>query len=147
MVYICEFEFYEADGCICAVPCNRMGGGTFGDDLNDAVASAADWLTDMVDDALIQGKDLPKPDIGAVPEHGGKIIAIAVSRELSDIPSMTAADAARELGISSARVSQLIKAGVLESWRDGSKRLVSRASVAARAEGQAKPGRPSAKTG
>ena len=55
---------------------------------------------------------------------------------------MTAADAARELGVSTARVSQLIGAGLLESWRDGTKRLVTRASVEARKAYGPRPGRP-----
>ena len=59
-----------------------------------AVASAADYLACMVDDHLMGGVDLPAPDFGHEPLNGGKIIAIAVSRELGDIPAVTAADAA-----------------------------------------------------
>ena len=71
---------------------------------------------------------------------------MAVSRELGDIPAMTAADAARELGVSSARVAQLCKAGLLDSWRDGTRRMVSRASVEARKEDVPSAGRPLAVT-
>ena len=67
------------------------------------------------------GIELPAPDFGHEPRHGGKIIAVAVSRELADIPAVTAANAARILGVSSARVSQLINAGLLDSWKDGTK--------------------------
>lgn len=67
---------------------------------------------------------------------------MAVSRELGDIPAVTAADAARMLGVSSARVSQLIGAGLLDSWRDGTKRMVSRASIEARLADSPKAGRP-----
>lgn len=142
MVYICEFELYESDGYVCAVPCNGMGEGTFGDGLEDAVESAADWLAAVVDDALMHGRTLPDISVGAAPSHGGRVIAIAVSRDLSDIPAMSAADAARELGVSSARVSQLISSGSLDSWKAGSRRMVSRASVEARAAEAPKPGRP-----
>ena len=65
-----------------------------------------------------------------------------MSRELSDIPAMTAADAARALGVSTARISQLVSAGLLDSWRDGTRRMVSRASVEARLEDPPRPGRP-----
>lgn len=75
----------------------------------------------MVDDHLIGGDDLSAPDFGHEPQHGGKIIAVAVSRELNDIPAVTAANAARMLGVSSARVSQLINAELLDSWKDGTK--------------------------
>lgn len=133
MVYVWEFEFFHSDGMVDAVPCGSLGGGgTFGSDLNDAVESAADFLACMVDDHLMGGVDLPAPDFGHEPRHGGKIIAVAVSRELNDIPAVTAADAARVLGVSSARVSQLINAGLLDSWKDGTKRMVSKASIEAR---------------
>lgn len=143
MVYVWEFEFFDSGGMVDAVPCGSLGGGgTFGSDLNDAVASAADYLVCMVDDHLMGGVDLPAPDFGHEPLNGGKIIAIAVSRELGDIPAVTAADAARMLGVSSARVSQLIGAGLLDSWRDGTKRMVSKASVEARLADSPKAGRP-----
>lgn len=143
MVYIWEFEFFEADGYINAFPCGEFGyGATFGKTLEEAVEMAADFLSEVVDDHLMNGTQLPETHFGHNPEHGGKIIAIAVSRELGNIPSMTAADAARELGVSTARVSQLINAGLLDSWKDGTKRLVSRESVKARKEESPKPGRP-----
>ena len=51
MVYVWEFEFFDSDGMVDAVPCGSLGGGgTFGSDLNDAVESAADFLACMVDD-------------------------------------------------------------------------------------------------
>lgn len=142
MVYVWEFEFVQGDGFVDAIPCGNLGEGTFGDDLDDAVASAADWLMGVVDDHLMGRRDLPPMDFGFNPEHGGRIIAVAVSRELGDIPAMTAADAAREMGVSTARVAQLVKAGLLDSWRDGSRRMVSMASVEARIEEAPRAGRP-----
>ena len=76
MVYVWEFEFFDSDGIVDAVPCGSLGGGgTFGSDLNDAVESAADFLACMVDDHLMGGVDLPAPNFGHQPQHGGKIIA------------------------------------------------------------------------
>lgn len=118
------------------------GGGTLGSDLNDAVESAADYLACMVDNHLIGGIELPASDFGHEPRHGGKIIAVAVSRELAGIPAVTAADAARMLGVSSARVSQLINAGLLDSWKDGTERMVSKASIEARLADTPKAGCP-----
>ena len=125
---------FDSDGVVDA--------GTFGSDLNDAVESAADFLACMVDDHLMGGVDLPAPDFGHEPQHGGKIIAVAVSCELNDTPAVTAADAARMLGVSSARVSQLINAELLDSWKDGTKRMVSKASIEARLADAPKAGRP-----
>ena len=142
MVYVWEFEFYPSNGCIDAVPCGGWGEGTFGDDLNDAIESAVDWLMETVDDHLMGRCELPAMEFGHKPEHGGRIVAIAVSRELDDIPAMTAAEAARALGVSSARVAQLINSGLLDSWKDGTKRMVSKASVDARIEYAPRSGRP-----
>lgn len=142
VVYVWEFEFFESNGYVDAFPCPPLDGGTFGDNFDDAVESAADWLGCMVDEHLMGNIELPPMEFGHEPEHGGRIIAVAVSRELGDIPAMTAADAARALGVSTARVSQLINAGLLDSWRDGTRRMVSRASVEARLESDPRPGRP-----
>ncbi len=142
MVYVWEFEFFKSGDYINARPCPPMEGGTFGDDFDDAMDSAVDWLSGMVDAHLTDGVELPPRSLGHKSRHGGNIIAIAVSRELGDIPAMTAADAARELGVSSARVSQLCKAGLLDSWRDGTRRMVSRASVEARKEDSRASSRP-----
>lgn len=82
------------------------------------------------------------PDFGHEPRHGGKIVAVAVSRELGDIPAVTAADAARMLDVSLARVSQLLNAGLLDSWKDGTKRMMSKASIEARLADTPRVGRP-----
>ena len=142
MFYICEFEFYDdGEGSVAALCLNDWGGATFGDDLDDAGESAADWLACMVDDCLMNGRELPPAKLGHEPRHGGKVIALAVSRELCEIPAMTAA---RELGVSTARVTQLANAGLLDSWKEGSRRMVSKASVEARLEDAPKAGRPKA---
>ncbi|MDO4595986.1 MAG: helix-turn-helix domain-containing protein [Coriobacteriaceae bacterium] len=96
-MYVYEFEFFPSNGYIDAVPCGDWGEGTFGDDLADAVESAA--------------------------------------------------DAARTLGVSPARVLQLIADGALDSWRDGSRRMVSKASVGARIEYAPAPGHPTLSAG
>lgn len=96
----------------------------------------------MVDDHLMGGIELPAQDFGHEQQYGGKIIAVAVSRELGDIPAVTAVDAARMLGVSSARVSQLLNLRLLDSWKDGTKRMVSKASLEARLADSSKAGCP-----
>ena len=77
MVYVWEFEFFDSDGMVDAVPCGSLGGGgTFGSDINDAVESAADFLACMVDDHLMGGVDLPEPDFGHQPQHGGDVYPV-----------------------------------------------------------------------
>ena len=141
-VYVYEFEFFESNGYVDAVPCDDLGEGTFGEDLEDALESAADWLKCVIDTANIQGTELPHPVFGHEPVRGGKVIALALVRELGDIPAMTAAEAAKELGVSTARVAQLCAAGLLVSWKDGSRRMVTRDSVEARKAEKPTAGRP-----
>ena len=141
MFYIREFEFFEDDGVVRAVPFG-MGAGTHGADMDEAVEWAADYLFEYVTDRLIDGLDVPETTFGNAAERGGKVIAIAVDCDLSKVESVTAADAARILGVSRARVSQMCDAGLLQSWKDGSKRLITRDSVNARLEEQPVAGRP-----
>lgn len=136
MIFIWEFEFVrsESEECVLVFPCSPMGGGTSGDDLVNAVEMAADYLTCMVDEHLMNGIELPPMEFGHKPEHDGRIIAVAVARSIEDIPAITAADAARVLGVSRARITQLCNAGMFDSWMSGSNRMVSKASVDSRIE-------------
>lgn len=145
MVYVWEFEFFESNGLVDAFPFPPFDGGTFGEDMTDAVESAADWLGCMVEDHLMNGTELPEMEFGHTPERGGVVIAVAVERTLESIPSVTASEAARMLGVSTARVAQLVKSGLLDSWKVGGTRMVSLASVNARLEYDPKPGRPKEK--
>ena len=95
-----------------------------------------------VDERLMNGVELPAMEFGHEPEHGGRIIAVAVERSLEDIPAVTASEAARMLGVSTARVAQLVKSNLLDSWKVGGTRMVSVASIEARLEESPKPGRP-----
>ena len=140
MFYVCEFEFFnDGEGGVTAFCLNEWGGATFGDSLEDAVESAADWLATMVDDALLNNKQLPPISFGHEPSHEGQVIAVAVTRNLSDIESMSAADAARTLGVSRARITQLIQAGLLDSWKEGHHCRVTVDSVNARLNDPHKP--------
>lgn len=141
MIFIREFEFYESENCMLATPCD-MEGGTFGKDLQDAVAMAVDWLEGAAQYALINDKPLEGGKFGHGPVHGGKIIAVSVNCDLNRIDAVTAADAARMLGVSTARVAQMCESGQLTSWRDGTKRMVLRDSVNVRLAQHPKPGRP-----
>lgn len=50
-------------------------------------------------------------------------MTVTVDFDLGKVNAVTTADAARELGISTARVTQMCEKGILTSWKDGSKRL------------------------
>ena len=133
MICIHEFEFYPEEDMVLAVPFDLLGG-TEGYDFDDAVSMAAEWLRIHAEHALMQGDVLPNGTLGHSPVHGGTVIAIAVDADLSRIAAVTASEAARALGVTPARVCQLCKAGLLESWKTGGTRMVSVDSVVARLE-------------
>lgn len=70
------------------------------------------------------------------------VVTLAVSVELSDVPAVTAAEAAEMLGVSTARVARLCRDGSLNSWRVGSARTVSRDSIKCRLVAKPGAGRP-----
>ena len=141
MIYIREFEFYESDGCMLACPCD-MEGGTFGDGLEDAVRSAADWLRETITDSLVRDEAASGGKLGHAPRFGGRVIAVAVDCDLSRVDAVTAADAARMLGVSTARIAQMCESGRLTSWKQGTRRMVMRSSFEARMAEAPKAGRP-----
>lgn len=70
------------------------------------------------------------------------VVTLAVSVELSDVPAVTASEAAEMLGVSTARVARLCRDGSLNSWRVGSARTVSRDSIKCRLVAKPGAGRP-----
>ena len=142
-MYVCEFEFVkDGDYILCWPFWPGRVDGTQGVDFDDAVDMAADWLHMMVLDCLMKGCDVPKFPKGNAPKRGGSIVAVAVDASLSEVPAVTAADAAGLLGISSARVTQLCGAGLLDSWKVGRTRMVSLESIELRLAEERKAGRP-----
>ena len=142
MMVIREFEFVpDEEGGYVALPFG-MGGGTEGETLEEAVGMAADWLRLMALDALVHGRELSGGGVGHAPREGGTVVAVAVPVELSDAPAMTAAEAARALGVSTARVAQMCASGQLASWKVGRTRMVAVESVEERLAEAPRAGRP-----
>lgn len=141
MIYLREFEIYEADGYVLADPIG-MEGGTFGESFQDAVRSASDWLRETITDDLIHGRTPAGAMLGNEPKRGGRIVVVSVDCDLERVDAVTAAEAARMLNVSSARVAQMCESGKLTSWKRGSRRMVMRSSVQARIDEQPKAGRP-----
>ena len=145
MTCIYEFEFFEEDGAVVALPFD-MDGGTMGENLNSAVAMASDWLREMGNYALIDGTALPTPTFGNVPQHGGTVIAVSAVCSLDAIPAVTASEAANMLGVTRQRVSQMCRSGLLTCWHRGSRLMVSIDSIDARKREAPKAGRPKKET-
>ena len=142
-MYVCEFEFVQDGECILCFPFfpGRVDG-TQGEDFDDAVEMSADWLKTIVLDYLMRGEEVPKPPLGNEPQRGGGIVTIAVEATLSDVPAITAVEAAGLLGVTTARITQLAKAGALDSWKVGRTRMVSMESIQLRLAEERKAGRP-----
>lgn len=117
-------------------------GSTEGETVLEAVSMAMDWLRLMALDELEQGRELAQGEIGNEPVRGGRVFAVAISADIADVPAVTAAEAARMLGVSTARVAQLCSAGELNSWKKGASRMVSLDSIDMRLAHHPKAGRP-----
>ena len=142
-MYVCEFEFLrDGDFILCWPFFPGRVDGTQGEDFDDAVEMAADWLRIIVLDYLMKGEEVPKPVLGNKPQRGGGIVTIAIEASLAEVPAVTASEAAGLLGVSTARVAQLVKAGYLDSWKVGRTRMVSIESVQLRLADERKAGRP-----
>ncbi len=142
-MYVCEFEFVQGgDFILCWPFFPGRADGTQGEDFDDAVEMSADWLRTIALDYLMKGEEVPKPPLRNAPQRGGGIVTIAVEASLSDVPAVTATDAAGLLGVSTARITQLAKAGALDSWKVGRTRMVSLESVQLRLAEERQAGRP-----
>lgn len=145
MLFIREFEVFQDEDFWLAIPFG-IGGGTQGRSFEDAVRMATDWLRTMALDSLMNKEELPSGGLGNEPRYGGRTVVVAVDARLEDVPCVTAAEAARMLGVSDARISQLCSSRVVDSWKVGGTRMVSLACVEARLAEAPKAGRPRRET-
>ena len=141
MLHVYEFEVFEDEGIVLALPYD-MDGGTQGESFAEACEMAADWLKTEMEHRAMHGLSFPDATFGNDPRAGGRTIIVAVDAGKETVPRMTAAAAARELGVSPGRVSQMVKAGQLESFDDEGRTWISRYSVEARKAEAPKAGRP-----
>ena len=91
-------------------------GYTCGDDMEDAVAMAAEVLWLLIDDYLQLDKPLPKPTYPI--EHEGLLVALSVDVD-TERGVLTTKMAAHLLGVSDARVRQMICSGQLAAKKPG----------------------------
>ena len=143
MIYKAQFEvIYDASTNSYAVLPFELEGATSGETFENAIEMAVDWLQGEVEISLINDLELPETSLNHKPQDGGEVITVGVSATLDSIPSMSATDAAKKLGVSRARVAQLCKDKLLENWKVGSQRRIAVASVEARLKEDPQPGRP-----
>lgn len=141
MFVLAEFELFEDEGMVVALPYD-LEGGTEGYDFRDAATMAADWLRAEAEHWLMSGIEPPELELNHAPRHGGQVTIIGVSVSLEAIDTVTASEAAELLGVSRPRITQMIKSGKLEGYTKGHATFVTRASVEARLAERPRPGRP-----
>ena len=123
MKHVYEFEVFLDEGRYTVWPFDFECGGTSGATFREACEMAVDWLKTVVEDYAMHDEATPEPTI----------------------PRMTAAEAARALGVSPSRVSHMIRDGLLESFKYGHNTWVTGYSVEARLRERPRAGRPKRK--
>ena len=141
MLGVYEFEVFEHDGVMLAFPYD-MDGGTQGDDFKDVCESAADWLQLELEHRAIHGMPFPDATFDNEPRNGGRNVVIAVNAGVDTVPKVLPSEAARMLGVSPGRVTQMMDSGQLEWFEDAGRKWVTVYSVEARLSEQPKAGRP-----
>lgn len=133
MLYLYEIEIFKDDDYYIAVPFD-FGGATEGFSKQECLEMAADLLTSEIQHRLMHRDNLPEPTIDNSPQYDGKIYSLAIDTGIGAIPRMLKSEAARTLGISQGRVTQLVKSGKLETFSYQGREYVTKASVDARKE-------------
>lgn len=109
-----------------------------------AIEMAADAMRARVTSLLLHGETVPMPTRGACPA-GSELVEIAFQTDegsLVEGPCISAAQAARELGVSASRITRMLDAGQIDGYRIGRRTWISVPSIEARKNASPKPGRP-----
>lgn len=126
-----EFEVFKGEFHLVALPFD-LDGGTQGEDFDDLCDSVTDWLRVTLEDYDMRGEEPPVPTYGHEPEHGGKVIVFAVQAGRETVDKVSASEAARLLGVTPGRVTQMLASNLLDGWRDGRNTYVTVDSITAR---------------
>lgn len=127
-------EFPDLPGCF-----------TDGDDYMDAVGMAADAAKTYVASLMLHGDTVPEANRHDAPE-GCESVYVFFETDKSYIVRgevVSAAQAARDLGVSAGRVTHMIDAGLLDGYRSGRRTFVTKESVNRRKSDPRGAGRPS----
>lgn len=141
MFHVYEFEIFEDEGWYLAIPFDMLGG-TQGETLEECCEMAVDWLRTEMEYRDMHDEGFPKATFGNEPAHGGRVVLVGVDAGRDTVRKVTASEAARRLGVSPGRVTQMIAANQLEAFREGHRTWVTIDSIEARLEEEHKAGRP-----
>lgn len=126
-------EFPDLPGCF-----------SEGDTFAEAAAMGADAAKTYVASLIAHGDAVPEPQRRTCPP-GSESIFIFFETDPSYLITgdvVSAAEAARRLGLSAGRISHMINAGILDGYRQGRRTWVSVNSIEERLREPVKPGRP-----
>ncbi len=136
-----EFEILKSEGEFVAIPFD-LDGATEGKTVEECYEMIADYLRATIEDAEMHGKRMPEPTFGNEPRHGGRVVPFSVVAGIETVERMSKSEAARVLGVTPGRVTQLIGANQLEVFSVDGREWVTRASVMARQSDAHGGGRP-----
>ncbi len=141
MLYLQEFEILDDDGMFVALPFD-FDGGTQGATFEEACEMALDWLRTELEQRAICGERLPRYTIGNEPREGGRIVLLGTDAGIESVRGVLPSEAARMLGVTPGRITQMVSAGQLQPFCRGGRTLITLDSVEARAAAAPKSGRP-----
>jgi hypothetical protein len=141
MQYAYEFEVFRDADWYLALPFD-MKGGTQGRDMRDVCLMTADWLRSDIEHRLMHDIEIPVATFGNAPKNGGTIMIVSIEAELETVKKVSASETARMLGVTPARVTHMIRSGLLDAFKDGHRTYVTLDSVNARLASTPKAGRP-----
>ena len=113
-----------------------------GDTFNEAVESVSAGLETHLAAMLEYGLDIPEPTRLQAADGEIVYVAVAPGEWTLKVPSVTASAAAKMLGVTPGRISQLIKAGKLKAQRNAGETLVTTDSIDSYAASPRAAGRP-----
>lgn len=115
-----------------------------GDDFKNAVEMIADAGKTYVAALMKDGESIPPATVHAVPEGDLEtwVYFETDSSYIVDGDVVSAAQAARELGISAGRVTHMLDSGLLDGYRSGRRTYVTRKSIDLRLSSPRGAGRP-----
>lgn len=134
----------DEEGTWCVEVPNLPGCFACGDTIEEAARDAAESMQAYVSSLLDHGEIPPSPTWSNIGE-GARDVAVYFEAEPSMLvkgPCVSAAEAARMLGVSRARVTNMIASGILDAYREGRNTFVSIESIERRLAADVRPGRP-----
>jgi excisionase family DNA binding protein len=118
---------------------------TYGESRMEALAQAGDAMRTYVAALLEQGEQPPAPTNIPCPEDSESVYVFFETSAGYVLPGphVSAAEAARQLGVSPGRITRMIDSGILDGYRVGRHTYVTCESIDRRKEEGARAGRPS----